>query len=116
MTLTGDFHMTQNEMVLSWLRKAPISPMEALNELGVYRLASRINDLRNDGHDIKTMRHTIVNRYGEEIRVARYVLTGEKTDVATKSKAKVGQSGEGEEKPSPSRLGSWLRLLRLRND
>jgi uncharacterized protein YccT (UPF0319 family) len=84
--------MTQNELVLSWLRKAPIGPMEALNELGVYRLASRINELRNDGHEIKTMRHTIVNRYGDEVRVARYVLTGEKINASTKSKAKVGQS------------------------
>jgi hypothetical protein len=29
-------------------------PMAALHELGIYRLASRINDLRKAGHKIKT--------------------------------------------------------------
>ena len=66
--------MTQNEMVLAWLKKAPIGPMQALNELGVYRLASRINDLRNDGHKIDTQREYVINRQGDEVRVARYVL------------------------------------------
>lgn len=108
--------MTQNELILTWLKKAPIGPMEALNELGVYRLASRINELRKEGYEIETMRHTIVNRYGDEVSVARYVLKGERHDVAEEGETKVRESATGEEKPSPSLLGSWLRLLRMRND
>lgn len=108
--------MTQNELILTWLQKAPIGPMEALNELGVYRLASRINELRKAGYEIETMRHTVVNRYGDEVKVARYILKGEKPNVAEADKAKVGESTDGEEESSTSRMGSWLRLLRVRND
>ena len=40
---------------LSYLRRHPsIDPMTALNELGIYRLAARIEDLRARGHWITT--------------------------------------------------------------
>ena len=68
--------MTQNEQVLSWLKKAPIGPMEAMKELGIMRLASRINDLRNAGHEIDMSWNYVINRDGEERRVARYTLKG----------------------------------------
>ena len=31
-----------------------IAPLQALNKYGIYRLSARINDLRNEGMDIKT--------------------------------------------------------------
>lgn len=31
-----------------------IAPLQALNQFGIYRLASRINELRNEGMNIKT--------------------------------------------------------------
>lgn len=31
-----------------------ISPLQALNSYGIYRLSARINDLRNEGMNIKT--------------------------------------------------------------
>lgn len=34
--------------------KGAITALEALNQFGCFRLASRINDLRNDGHAIHT--------------------------------------------------------------
>ena len=108
--------MTQNEMVLSWLKKTHIGPMEAMRELGIMRLASRINDLRNDGHKIDTSWDYVTDRHGEERRVARYTLKELANGTTPKNKDQIGQSGSGEEKPSTSRMGSWLRLLGLRID
>lgn len=106
--------MTQNEMVLSWLTKATIGPMEAMRELGVMRLAARIKDLRDDGHHIEMTWDYVRDRFGEERRVARYTLKELANGTAPKNKEEVGQGGSGEEKPSTSRMGSWLRLLGLR--
>jgi hypothetical protein len=56
--------MTQNQLVYDYLvTVGPLRPMAALNELGIYRLASRINDLRKAGHKIKTKKVEVVNRW-----------------------------------------------------
>lgn len=81
---------TQNEMILSWLEKAPIGPMEAMKELGVMRLASRIHDLREAGNDIDMSWNYVLDRYGNERRVARYTLKGKNYATASKNKAEVG--------------------------
>lgn len=45
--------MSQNDEILAYLCKGhSITPMDALKKFGCFRLASRINDLRNDGHKI----------------------------------------------------------------
>ena len=49
-------------------RRGSITPIEALNELGCFRLAARIEELRRAGHSIRT---TIEKRRGK--RWARYV-------------------------------------------
>lgn len=46
--------MTQTQWILDALKRGPITPIDALNGCGCFRLASRINDLRNAGHPIKT--------------------------------------------------------------
>ena len=46
----------QNEMVLDHLRSGPITPKEALYRYGCFRLAARIYDLRQIGHEIITTR------------------------------------------------------------
>jgi hypothetical protein len=67
--------MTQNERVFDHLLTVgPIRPMTALNDLGIYRLASRINDLRKAGHKIKTKMVEVVNRWGESSYIAEYSL------------------------------------------
>ena len=67
--------MTQNERIYDHLLSVgPIRPMTALNELGIYRLASRINDLRKLGHNIKTKKVEVVNRWGESTYIAEYSL------------------------------------------
>jgi hypothetical protein len=46
--------MTQTQWILDALKRGPITPIDALNGCGCFRLASRINDLRNAGHPIET--------------------------------------------------------------
>ena len=66
--------MTQCERVLDRLQRGPITPMEAWNELGVYRLAARVSDLKEAGHKIVKRTVNVANRFGEICRVARYEL------------------------------------------
>lgn len=47
--------MTQTQNIKRHLSKrGTITPIQALNLYGCFRLASRINDLRNEGHLIDT--------------------------------------------------------------
>lgn len=41
-------------MILNILKDHPITPMEALDKVGCFRLAARIDDLRSMGHTIRT--------------------------------------------------------------
>ncbi len=67
--------MTQADMVLDYIRQfGSITPLQALRDLGIMRLASRITDLRRKGHVIKRDMVEIVNRYGHKTRIARYSL------------------------------------------
>lgn len=66
--------MTQSEAILNHLKQAPITPIQALEGYGCFRLAARIKDLREQGHDIKTKSLILPN--GKI--VAQYVL-GEQT-------------------------------------
>ena len=46
---------TQTEKILAYLSKGKgITPIDALNKFGCFRLAARISDLRRDGHTIFT--------------------------------------------------------------
>lgn len=48
---------SQNKKILTWLKLGkPLNPIQALKRFGCFRLASRINNLRNDGNDINTAR------------------------------------------------------------
>ena len=49
--------MTQKEQIAAHLKaKGWITPLEALNEYGCFRLAARISELREDGMAILTFR------------------------------------------------------------
>lgn len=46
--------MTQNEKVLDYMERfGSITQIEALSDLGIMRLASRINDLKKKGYCVK---------------------------------------------------------------
>ena len=66
--------MSQCERLLDRLERGPITPMEAWNELGVYRLAARVHDLRVAGHNVCKQNVTVSNRFGEKCKVASYWL------------------------------------------
>ena len=49
-----------------------ITSLEALNDLGIYRLSARMSELENIGVPISRERLQVINRYGEQIRIKRY--------------------------------------------
>ena len=47
--------MSQNKQIADYLNKGKkLTPIEALNKFGCFRLAARIADLRNEGMNIVT--------------------------------------------------------------
>lgn len=66
---------TQNQRILDYIDQfGSITQLEALRDLSVLRLASRVSDLKRLGYPIKSNFATVKNRYGEECRVKRYYL------------------------------------------
>lgn len=66
---------TQNQRILDYIKQfGSITQLEALRDLGVMRLASRISDLRKQGYPIVSERITVKNRFGEECYPKRYRL------------------------------------------
>lgn len=48
--------MTQTELILDALQKGErLTPLDALERFGCFRLAARVKDLRADGHKIETV-------------------------------------------------------------
>lgn len=46
--------MSQKEWVLNYLRNhGDLTPLEALGQFGIYRLAARVWELKNDGYNIE---------------------------------------------------------------
>lgn len=66
--------MSQTEWILNTLRRKPLTPVDALGGCGCFRLAARIQELRQDGHIIATDK--VVTQTGK--RFARYTLIQEK--------------------------------------
>ena len=65
--------LSQNKQILHYLKSmGSITPIVALNEYGCFRLAARIKDLRDEGHNILT---EIV--YNDNKKYARYCLINE---------------------------------------
>lgn len=65
--------MTQSQRILRHLEDyGSITQMDAIRDYGIMRLASRVNDLRREGHPIITEVVEGRNRYGEKTRWARY--------------------------------------------
>lgn len=65
----------QNQQILAYLKKKRnkgVTAIEALEKFGCFRLAARIRNLRDDGHNIITMTEQSGNK-----RFARYVLQAE---------------------------------------
>ena len=69
--------ISQNQRILDYIDEfGSITQLDAMKDLGVMRLASRISDLKRLGYPITSTTDTVENRYGEKCRVKRYSLEG----------------------------------------
>ena len=65
---------TQNERILDYIEKfGSITQLEALRDLGVMRLASRMSDLKRLGYPVVSKRVPVVTRCGQAY-VKRYTI------------------------------------------
>jgi len=68
---------TQADRVLQYIMTfGSITQYEALQDLGVMRLASRISDLKRLGYPIQSETVAVKNRFEEDCYVKRYSLAG----------------------------------------
>ena len=71
----GNCNPTQAQRVLDYIHEfGSITQLEALKDIGVMRLASRISDLRKQGIDIISKTEPVNNRYGEKCYIKRYMI------------------------------------------
>ena len=67
----------QTERILEYIETfGSITQYEALKDLGVMRLASRVSDLKKMGYPIESKTEAVKNRFGESCYVKRYSLKG----------------------------------------
>lgn len=72
---------TQNERILDYIAEfGSITQFEALRDLSVMRLASRISDLTRQGYKFTKRTETVKNRYNESCRITRYSLAERAVD------------------------------------
>jgi hypothetical protein len=65
----------QADRVLAYMEEnGSITQIDALNSLGVMRLASRISDLKKKGYLIYSKTEAVKNRYDETCFIKRYSL------------------------------------------
>lgn len=63
--------MTQRDHILAHLNKGvALTPLEALDRWGTFRLAARILELRKQGYDIRSEPH--ITKHGA--RISKYTL------------------------------------------
>ena len=69
--------MKQTERILKYINDfGSITSLQAMQDLGVMRLASRITDLKQAGYEIDSKFVHSKNRYGEPIKYKRYYMKG----------------------------------------
>ena len=66
---------TQAQQILAWLEAGnTLTPTQALNKFGCFRLGARIYDLKKAGHDIRTEIVRVPTRGGTIAHVAEYSM------------------------------------------
>lgn len=76
--LSNETAKSQEDMILQYMEDfGSITPAEAMDEIGCYRLGARIWDLKHRGHRIKTKMVERVNKYGRKVRFASYSIEKE---------------------------------------
>lgn len=75
MTLTNEATTTHKAQILSYLKAGnSITPLDALQLFGCFRLGARIWDLRKSGVEIVMERRSSVNQNGHRTSFAMYAL------------------------------------------
>lgn len=75
-----DHKPTQNDRILDYMQKyGGITPLDAMRDLGVMRLASRISDMRRLGYEVIDEWVSVENRWGEKVKVKSYRLEERKS-------------------------------------
>ena len=73
--------ITQREQVLKYMEDfGSITPLQAVADLGIYRLGARIYDLKKAGYKITSRTMKAKNRYGKTVRFAEYRLEEKEPD------------------------------------
>ena len=66
---------SQNKRLLIYLQKGnKVTPLNAWENLGIYRLSARVFDLRYLGYNINMKRIEVKNKLGETFNVAEYSI------------------------------------------
>ena len=69
---------TQCDLILDYMRRfGSINPLQALQDIGCFRLAARISDLKQQGYLIKSERVSYKNRLDEVKSYNEYRLMEE---------------------------------------
>jgi len=69
--------MSQKKRILNYLKSGKVlTRLNAWHEIGCIETPARISELRLDGHNITTTMKSVVNRYGENVRVAEWKYHG----------------------------------------
>jgi len=67
--------MSQNKRLLKYLKSGKsITRLTAWDALGIIECPARITELRQAGHVITTEMVKVQNRYGEDVRIAKWRL------------------------------------------
>ena len=77
---------TQTERIVDYMERfGSITQLEAIADLGVMRLASRISDLKKLGVPIKSETVAVKNRFEEDCYIKRYSLVKEESECLAKA-------------------------------
>lgn len=69
---------TQCQRVLRYIENfGSITSLQAMQDLGCMRLASRVNDLKRMGIPVRKRQASAINRYGERVHFAEYYIEEE---------------------------------------
>lgn len=67
--------MSQKKRVLTYLKEGKkLTRLNAWEELDIIEAPARISELRLEGHKIKSDMKTVINRYGEPVRIAEWSI------------------------------------------
>ena len=68
---------TQHILILKYFKTHQrITPMDAYNNLGITKLATRISEMKKNGYLFKQEMIEVKNRYGNKVRVMEYQFVG----------------------------------------